>query len=525
MIQSRKLLATSTLLAILSMNLAHAQAPGTTVVNSIGRNLNGVVIPAQAGNYSFQGFDQTQAMTTLVKAIDSRSKADLAYFKESITYLNQLFQNIVNNDVYGKSGLKILSDNSSQGGQLTPAKDFLRALNKFEQDKIEIQAAIAKVSSITTAFPSQTAVKVGTVNTAIPSYGQVKFDGVVKFYNEQLEKITAYLSNLPQGVKLQTGNPFLIPENTGNSLVLNAPAFQYNAQEIRKLKNQILTLRTWSEKSWDVALIPYTGKVKQMVQQFIRTYGSSERYRYDASTPNLMKEELTRFVDYFYARSYLRAVYGMPLGAIGITYNQKAFNTDYFFSSNSVGLIEEVIREEQDFPEVEKAYTNALKAANARTQSVFGKGVDFLERLNSAFTQLKGENRLAVANRMMFDLLVKDFQEERLLMTQGVSAMLTSYRARYKSTPEKAAYYSKLKKRYDALVNNEAIDDQDNAWSNSGNTVSKGSVNYFVQQVAFEAQVKENELGQADELEEQLQNMMRLAQKRVGKRVSRSRDL
>jgi hypothetical protein len=502
-------------------HVAHAQAP-KTIINTPA-DLKGI-IGMESGNYDFTNFDKTASMKILLDEINKRSQHDLQYFKSAVQHVNGLFKTLVEQTVYGQNGLKKMSDRSRLQRPVG-YQEFLDQVNRFEQQSIELRNAIGQFSTITSAFPSQVPVNVDGTPRAIPGYGQVNFAQVSTWYNTQLDKITQYLADLPYAILLANKQVHLIAEKSGKGLALDVPSFQYSAEEILKLKKQARELRVLPQDELEEYLEPYTLKLKQMTQAFIKTYGTSERYRYDQKTEDLMAKEIKNYIEYFYARSYIRAVFGMPIGAIGIRYNKSTFNLDVMFSSNTVSFLEEVITDERDMIRAEQDYNNLLATMKGRTVAVFGKDVNFLDRINTAFTWLKGKNRLAVANKMMFELLYNDFKEERLMYAGDLPGMKTMFTQRYKSSAEVDAYFKPLKAKYEAIVNNDIAEESEDAWSAGTNAMSSGAVmSYLSNAVAF-LQTQETRLAQADELDKQIQQMTLIAKKRQDKRTRRGADL
>lgn len=534
----RSLTVFAALTAITLGSAAHAQVKPQVNLPTLPSDIKGQ-IGIGAGDYSFTHFDKTESMKFFTKEIGSRSQHDLKYFKDSVAHINHLFDQILKEDVYGENGLKTYSRNSSMGnGKWTSQSDFLDAVQSFEQHSIELRTAIGKITSIVNAFPSQVAVTMdGKPVTNMPSYGQIKFDDVVNHYIGKLDEITNYLSNLPhQILPSHSKVPVTIQPMSGKGLYPDFQLFQLSPGQMLTKRAEARKLRTW--KPWvengevfdpmDDFLKPYTLQIKRMVHTFIDTYGKSEKYRYDKHTQVATEAELQNYIDYFYGRSIMRMYYGMPLGAIGVHYKTLEFNLDKLFSDYSVKFYDEVIVDEKDLVVIEKNYLNILNTVNSRTQQVFGKNVNFIDRVNTAFTWIKGANRLAVTNKMMFELLYQDFAEERALTRGDLRGMKKLYDARYKSSPDQIAYYAKLKPKYLNLIGEGGGDDleNDDGFSNGTGTVSGGATVLGSLSKAIPAfQVQRSRNAQAAELEKELMLMDKISEKEVKQSKKRASAL
>lgn len=535
-------------LSLATPSFAQTTSPSAAVLAGVGDGGMKGIIGMESGDYSFVHFDQTQAMRILITEIAKRNEHDLKYFKDSVSTVNQIFESLVKDTIYGRisvgdftyldagvektrkgisGGLKKLSDHSSQSGNAISIEDFLAAVNAYQEGRIALEVAIGRFATITDAFPSQVAVEVGgKVKTQVVGYGQINFKQVAEFYKEKLTQINTFVSNLPYQLLLANKTIHLIARNSGQGLSPNIPDFQISPAQLAQWKSEILKYRTWSGDAKRAAQ-GYTKKIREMIQRFIRTYGVEEKYRFDDLTPAKVEADLRDMTEYFYGRSYFRAIYGMPLGAIGIEYERKSFNTDYFFSSNSIKVFEEVVWNERERFNVAISYENAVKAAKARSQAVFGTDVNFFERINSALTLIKGQKRLAVANRMMLELLYNDFQEELLIWSGKYPEMRDHFRGRYQSSPEQIEFYSAMKNRYAQVMNSDTSSESDDPWGGSSGSgvISSGTVLAELQKVVMQAQVKEAEIATAEDLEAKIRLMTEIAQGQRNKRLQRTKKL
>lgn len=510
----------------LSAPSANAQGGKPSVITS-GDAVKGQ-IGIGAGDYNFTNLDKNPIMEEVTKTILARSKEDLVIFRKATAEVQAQFQRILDQDVWGPNGLKTYSINSvtkAKGpADYTSVDNYMNAVTSFEKHALELQNTINQIKFIVGAFPSQVPMDIGdakgtVVKANIPSYGQINFDQVVNFYTKALNDIRDHLNNLPQNIQPANSKDWVsIKQNEGTSLNPLIPT-NISPGALIDLQNQLVDLRRWRvfEENGNIYdpmddyMKPWTDTLRLMVHEFIFTFGKSEWHRYDQHTLDITEKQYKEYVDFFYGRSFMRAYFGMPIGTFGVKYKTLAFNLDKLFSPQSVEILDTVIIDQTDYPRIEKAFGNVLNTVSSRTQAVFGKGVNFLDRVNSAFTWLRGSHRLAVTNKMMFELLYQDFQEDQALVNGKLEDFKKLYDTRYKGSPDQVEFFNHLKPKYvnliksyvdpDLELSDEGAGSSEDPFANGTTVVSGGtSVMGALTKAMVAFQSKQNDFATADEI-------------------------
>jgi hypothetical protein len=484
------------------------------------------ILGMEAGNYSFVQYDKTLLQKTYLDAILSRSQADRDYFLAAVKDVEGEFKRLAQENVYGATGLKGMSDRSTKGGnQPVASADFLKAINDYNSARLALDTKINSITSIAGAFPSQVETKAdGSGVGNVPTYGNINFAKLTEFYADKLAKIDNFLSNLAYSIQLPSGLPHMIVENSGKGLVLDVPAFQFTTEQIRDMQKKALALRQWDAKAEETANT-MTVFVKRLVQKFISTYGVTERYRFHDAAYAKQKEDAAReLVTAFWSRSYLRAVYGMPLGAIGIPYAKRMANLD-FFTASTKGLAqfnEEPVWEQTEMVQIEQNYRLALNTADARASKILDGSVSLMRRANALITFLGGYSQLADSMKTVLTLMAADFYEEKLIMQPGGTRQMASrYRTRYLITDEDKKFITELESAYDPETAGSSGNDP---YGGSGGIASGGLFKYF-EDVRLECKTMEYRIAQADQITAEVANATSISGKNVDNRKERRKRL
>ncbi|MBY0370965.1 hypothetical protein K2X33_09780 [bacterium] len=428
-----------------------APAPQGTIQNPFMGILTG---GSSTGAYNFYQYDQSKLEAMFLQQVFKQRDQDYEYFQKTVKEIEGEFTTLLKVNVYDPTtGLKGISDRNvlATPPGFIKSQDFLKAINDYNVQKQLLQTRILTLTAISEGMvPSsmelkldQAGQKVGTV----PQYAKVSFVELKKFYEDRVAAIDLFVSNLPQNVMTGNNIPYFITANSGKGLVLEAPATRLTSAQLQELREKVLEMQMWDVNATDT-LDAYTKFIRQRIQIFLKDYGNNERFRsIDPQIKAMREAEAKMIADAFWTRSYLRTVYGMPIGAIGIEYQERWFHLDVLTSTTNslTAMLEPVIWEENQMDKIEKAYRRALNRADVRSEKIFDGDLSFLQAGENLLTFLGGQRNLAQASQMMLNLLAADCYEERLIMRGGtLPEMVARFRSRYGSTPENIAYYTKL---------------------------------------------------------------------------------
>jgi len=387
-----------------------------------------------------------------------------------------------------------MSDQAVGGAKFFPAVEYLAAINKFQMARFALENRIESMKSIGDALPSAMALDAeGSGLKTAPNYGKIDFDPIVGFYKGKIKEVATSVSNLQQNVIVANGTEHIIAANTGKGLLLEVKGLLLPADKIAQMRKDVLKARRWGVKAYD-SINDYTVYSKKLVQNFIKVYGTTERYRkIDGAEAVERENDAKRIVQAFWTRSYLRSVYGMPIGAIGINYDKKWFGIDEVLNRTLQSFYEEPVWDQTELVRVAQNYRNALKIVDERSQKVADGNLSWVASGRNLITWLAGHRSLAKAQHMILNVLAADMYEERLIMeADGLAQMKLRYRARFASTQQDRDYYRNLQKAYDP---------QGDADPGAAIGIVTDSINGKFQDVLVYMKTKEDELAQAQQLQ------------------------
>lgn len=428
------------------------------------------------GQYNFYTLDKSALQKMFFEQVFKKQDTDYKYFLDSVKGIELAFGDLLR-EVYRKGepaskdyiegdGLFEMSKKSILAKEtgFIPATDFMDAINRFNQSKIALDARIETLTAIAEGIvPSAEEVEADESGIKkVPNYGKVNFEPVKKFYAERVALIEKFASDLPHNIMLPGGVPFFIKKGSGKGLVLEADdaLVRITPEKLKELRSKVLELRLWDEEA-ETALSEYTRFLMDRIFAFTKTYGSSERFRRLGEVEQKKRDEEVRVIlGNFWSRSYLRSVYGMPVCAIGASYDKNWFHLDVFkFSTTALmNLHEHPVCDANAMVRIEQNYRNLLRRADNRSEKIMDGNLGFIGTVENLLTFLGGKRNEAVASQAMLRLLAADLYEERLLLDGGsIAAMADRYRARYYGNEEDEVFFRRMQMAYDPDVTADTI--------------------------------------------------------------------
>lgn len=496
-------------------------------------------IGIEAGKYEF--YDPTKIQGKILDEVFKRSEKDREYYLNYIREMNEGLRELVL-IVHGeKESLSQVSDDSWNGANAMDHLEFLKITRRFRTAKLTLENRMQGLTSLAEgAFPSRTELKNEEEMqqvSEIPPYGKLNFSDITTFYKKQMESLETTAKNLPYKIKYKDNTIHEIQPNSGDGLVLRASYAVYSDEEYNKLEDQ---LKLWrlpdmiQKQKFDA----FTTYVRRRLQEFINTYGKELRYwsRGPEHMENMVRVAMD-ISDVFWARSYIRAAYGIPLGAIYAQYKPRWFNIERFLTKteNIVEFQEQVAWRDEELDHLQRNYLAALRIAEDRSGRLTEKGqaeytqemanldkrafeadddlsVKILEgdatllgQLNSFGTFIRGKRPLAEVYHMMLRLLAADLYDEVRLRQGGQQEMVTRYRTRYATATvdkEIRTHYLKLRKMHFP-----SPEERKNGGPVSTNVmVGTGSLAAHIRDVQGAIRSKQRDLNRASDLELLLEN-------------------
>lgn len=263
------------------------------------------------------------------------------------------------------------------------------------------------------------------LHRTLPSFKDRKlnFEAAVQFYNSAKAELVGQVSALTFFLKGHNGKVVLHRGLDVDALLVTA---QSSAEERRGLRNEITKQRIMKtqDQTQIETLFKYTHKT---LSYFVRTYGSSQRYRY-AENPQGLERDVRKISDLFMVRSYLRALYRVRIGVVGIQYKKGTFHSD-LFSSSEVPFLSQPVTQDAVIQELQDHVNSAHKSHSEKLghHSEWNYGLSLLVR---AYSYLQGDSQLVAQNVFVFELLKNDMEEE-MMIGDPSSDLMSHFKARY----------------------------------------------------------------------------------------------
>lgn len=426
-------------LMVSSMALASTTILAGPTVPVVGAGGTGAVL-GDPGEYGVSTYDRAILEGIATKHFKDRQDQDYQFVMNTVGDIELELDALVKL-LNGSDGIVRTFVERTGSGDTITLMEYLAKTQAITAQVNLVDNKIKGLLLVPSAIQSQEEVKAkGKALATLPAPLKTDLTKIQDFFEAQKKKALSqaeafsFLVIMPNKVpKTITGLNF-VPEKP-----IIPPA---------KMKEMLIQARRDRQLTTDEIQLIDTINLAALEQtrDLIRVLGSSQTYRFQLNEKG-KEMNLERLVELFWARDYLRAVYGMPIGAIGVDFRKKKFHTDIFTSR--IRFISEFIRTESDLILYQDAVANALYTADLRNKEILGKGTKMLERVMSGVAFVKGESQLAEINALVLKLIERDIRHE-MLMTRpgGVNQMRDSYRAVYYTSAEREQYYNELADKY-----------------------------------------------------------------------------
>lgn len=320
------------------------------------------------------------------------------------------------------AGLQRVSDESIL--QPVPVTEFLNNIRAFRQEFGLFLAEVDNLEYFPTLRPDI------TVN---PDH-QVDMLPLIHHYHSVMRGLESQANELNFTIVLPNG--VFYQQHGLNTDQLKGMSL-YTAEQISDMKRNILQLRamrTQDKRVIDEGINRFT---KDAIQTFIDTFGASERYR-TISDQEGIKRAKEMLIDAFWARSYIRATYGIQIGCIPVEYDKRIFNLDYYLSDMTVGTAP--IYDQNKLMH----YANLAQEAMVTMENAASRK---WTSARSWITWVSGKSNEIDTKYFMIALIKKDVDEElSLSRSGGLRKVRDGYRQHYLgSDMERALYQTKAR--------------------------------------------------------------------------------
>jgi len=391
-------------------------APGQALPSEDGQQSlpQGINLPSQyGGDLNINLTNKTDIEKQFIQAIYQRGERDSDILLSAIDRVSVGLREL--SDVV--ADLHRASDESIV--QPIAVKDFLDRVRAYRQESALFLEGINNLNFFPTLRPDIVA----------DTDQQVDMQPLVQHYEEALQKLESQVGALRFTILLPNG---IFHQQVGIGSDQLKGMSLYSAEQISDMKRNIMQLRamrTQDKRVIDEGINRFT---KNAIETFIDTFGTSERYRTmsDQQGQQNAKEML---IDAFWARSYIRATYGIQIGCVPVEYDKRIFNLDYYLNDMAVGAAP--VYDQNKLMH----YANLAQEA---TLTVASSARGQWTSVNSWVSWIAGKSNEMDTKYFIIALMKRDIDEELALSRSGgLKKVRDGYRQHYLSSDMWQALY------------------------------------------------------------------------------------
>jgi hypothetical protein len=423
--------------------------------------LTPTTVAVSPGDFNVTNTDVAKLISQQMSEHFARQRDDKEFFVRSINEIESSANKMNSEIVIGqlqfasqKSGLLAYENPHRTGGRSSDVgainvEQFFTMMNQYNASKQVLENKIKGIQTMAKgALPSASAMVTEKKDVTLPSHLNLDFDKIASYYSNRLKEMDSTVSSLGFKIKDKAG---LVHDVSGFNVdpkkmaILNEEERNTRQQEINRLRSSVRTLENKQDQ--------YTVMTRDLVQTHLTNFGTSERMRMlNDKDIAARKKDYERLAEVFWARSYLRQQYGIPLGTIGAEYKKRFMSIEEFLSNPSkfVDLSKVPYRSKKDLLRAEESYRNSAAVIEKKAASVFDGNFSLLARANSLLTKATGWGPMAESSEMVLRLLAADAAEELMLMEPGGQQKARDFfKNRYMSDATSRASTFKLLCAYD----------------------------------------------------------------------------
>ena len=389
------------------------------------------VIPENSDELTINLANKTEIEKQYIQAFYLRGERDGDILLKTIDDLRRSLRDLT----VVASELQKVSDESIL--QPIPVREFLDSVRTFRQESNIFLEDVNSLEHFPTLRPDI---------TADPN-SQVDMLPLVHQYQSSLRRLDTQVNKLYFTILLPNG---MLHQQLGISSDQLKSMSLYTADQIADMKRNIMQLRamrTQDKRVIDEGINRFT---KDAIETFIDTFGTSERYR-TVSDPEGSERAKDMLIDAFWARSYIRATYGIQIGCIPVEYDKRIFNLDYYLSDMTVGAAP--IYDQNKL----MRYANLAQEAMVTIENSASK--KWLS-VSSWVTWVAGKSNEMDTKYFIIALIKKDIDEELAISRSGgLRKVRDGYRQHYLSSDMgRALYQTKARQVFSSSEDDDDIE-------------------------------------------------------------------
>lgn len=413
-----------------SLGLAQSTNEDTNAPFKQFQNLQGT-FGIQAGNYNFTSYNKGRLQDFVLHQMAEAQESDRQYVLTKTAEIEMAVNTLITQSITGDSGIQTLSD-SAYANHASGDLDIgviLAAYRAYRTSYNVTLNRLATLKALPSAMPNAESVSLeGSGIVQLRTKGKVDFSEIIGFYKEQIQAIDAQVSQIRFTTDIKGKS---IVQKTITEIEAEIAAHPpYSQSEINQFRDQELAERNYGRTETRAKIEAHFNMTRSLVNQYLNDYGTLQRWRKN-TTPELRQKTLGELEQAFWSRSLLRALFGIPQGAIGINFNTRAFNAEYVFANNQLTFQSAPVYKQALIDSQRRQLAIALAVMEKRDQTLVTLEAPLVSTILSGITMIKGQWQLAQVNVHVLKLLYADMEEEAILATQSPNDMFAHYQSRY----------------------------------------------------------------------------------------------
>lgn len=513
----------------LALNAAHA-APAMTSALMVPPT-----VAVGGGDLNITNTDVSRLVSQEMNEYFSRQREDKEFFIHTINEIEQAANKINSDVVMGQltaaSQKSQLMSYVNAGENGRPAEtgaigveNFFKMMNLYNTAKQVLQNKIKGISAMSKGALPSAALPATDKKAELPAHLNIDFANISAYYENRIKEMDAAIDALTFKVKDKAG------------LVYDVSGFHLDASKMTVLTNdervvrqaQIDKLRS-NMRSLESKQDQYTVMVRELVETHLTNFGTSERMR-SQSTQDLeaRKRDYQRLVEVFWARSYLRQKYGIPLGAVGTIYKKRFFRIEELLASPASFVEFEKVpyRSKKDLLRAEESFRQSATAIDNKSASIFDGNFSLVSRAGALASQWGGWSALTDSAGMVLKLLAADVAEELMLLESGGQLKVRDFfKKRYMSDSDSKLSTQKLLCAYDSAAQPAGkCQDTSHATAIDQERMTGGDPVTLFRQILRQSDLQLGSYQQAHQLQEQLDAMTNLKNNPLNETVRRGNE-
>ncbi|MEO0335864.1 MAG: hypothetical protein AAF202_05700 [Pseudomonadota bacterium] len=449
--------------------MAHAQ--GADALVSAGR-AGSFLSNLEAGQYDMTNLDKAAVENLLNNGYFAQNEKDLAFLQDTLAKFDQNFQRFLNTYINGDNGLGSIVAEAATPNRVYSIVELVEFANAYNAAKLSIETQINLLGATVESLPGgqeaaggqkipapirsdveamQSAMKAAidqavnnVIGSGLASKMQVSFEPSAQAIADMEER----------GITVNKEAMTVIASySIEQVLALEFPdrPSSFTPEMLMDLRQAALDVRTGNDQHADFQENFVQWVRRNKIVPYRNECGEQQNWRWTSeSEQGDCNRWYADIVDFFFYRSYLRNMVGMPLGIIGVeNYEERFASFDRLLAPTNVlqQLVSGVVTDVAGVEVASKSYQQYLRVVEERAGDLFDGDVSVVANINAVMNRaVRGTTDLAQVNANVVKLLAADAYEETMIIARAASKRERQdfFRARWFEGEDKRVYAEKF---------------------------------------------------------------------------------